>query len=133
MNISQAAAASGISAKMIRHYEAIGLIPPAGRTAAGYRAYTAREVRILAFIRRARALGFPLPEIRALLALWSDRDRHSADVKRLAVQHIEQLEAKARMLTELASTLRTLADACSGDARPDCPIIESLVSGERPA
>ncbi|MBZ4024012.1 Cu(I)-responsive transcriptional regulator [Rhodobacter sp. TJ_12] len=126
MNIGQAAKASGVSAKMIRYYESIGLIPEAARTDAGYRSYGAREVQILRFVRRARDLGFPVPVIEELLALWGDRDRHSADVKRLALDHVESLERKIAEMQAMADTLRHLAEACCGDARPDCPILEDL-------
>ncbi len=129
MNIGQAAAASGISAKMIRHYESIGLVEEAGRTAAGYRVYTARDVETLRFIRRSRDLGFPVEQIRALLSLWRDRNRASADVKEVALRHVEELEAKMRQLQEMADTLKHLANHCHGDDRPDCPIIGRLAEG----
>ena len=126
MNIGQAAAASGISAKMIRHYETIGLIEAAGRTSSGYRVYTQKDVETLRFIRRSRDLGFPVDQIKELLALWRDRNRASADVKKVALGHIEELEAKMRQLQEMADTLRHLARNCHGDDRPDCPIIHQL-------
>ena len=126
MNIGQASKASGVSAKMIRYYEEEGLIPPAARTASGYRAYTDKDVQRLRFIRRARDLGFQMDGIRELLALWSDRSRHSSEVKRLALDHVEKLEARMRELQGMADTLRTLADCCAGDDRPDCPILADL-------
>jgi Cu(I)-responsive transcriptional regulator len=126
MNIGQAAKASGLSAKMIRYYESIGLAPQPGRRASGYRAYSADEVQRLSFIRRARDLGFSLQQVRNLLDLWSNRKRHSADVKRLALAHIAELEARATELRSMIKTLRTLAAACEGDDRPECPIIEGL-------
>ena len=126
MNIGKAARASGVSAKMIRYYESIGLIPEAARTEAGYRSYGAREVQILRFVRRARDLGFPVATIQELLALWSDRARHSSDVKRLATDHVSALEQKITEMQAMADTLRHLADACCGDDRPDCPILQDL-------
>ncbi|AAN29170.1 Cu(I)-responsive transcriptional regulator [Brucella abortus 01-4165] len=126
MNIGQAAAASGISAKMIRHYETIGLIEAADRTSSGYRIYTQKDVETLRFIRRSRDLGFQVEQIKELLALWRDRNRASADVKKVALGHIEELEAKMRQLQEMADTLRYLARNCHGDNRPDCPIIHQL-------
>lgn len=126
MNIGAAAAASGVSAKMIRYYESIGLIPAAARTQAGYRSYGDRDVQILRFVRRARDLGFPVATIQELLALWGDRARHSGDVKRLALDHVGTLEHKIAELQAMAATLRHLADACSGDDRPDCPILADL-------
>ena len=129
MNIGEAARASGVSAKMIRYYEDIGLIPKAVRTGAGYRSYGDREVQTLRFVRRARDLGFAVPDIMELLALWQDRGRHSADVKRLAEGHIDELRAKIRALEEMVGTLETLARCCAGDDRPDCPILAELESG----
>jgi Cu(I)-responsive transcriptional regulator len=133
VNIGQAAQASGISAKMIRYYETIGLFPQAGRTAGGYRDYETADVQRLRFIRRARDLGFSLERIGELLALWSDQDRHSADVKSLALAHIAELEGRAAELRGMIKTLRTLAHACDGDHRPDCPIMEELGAGQSPA
>ncbi|WP_137127723.1 Cu(I)-responsive transcriptional regulator [Roseomonas sp. HF4] len=129
MNIGEAAAASGISAKMIRHYEAIGLLR-AGRGANGYRVYGARDVAVLRFIRHARDLGFPLEDVRRLLALWQDRARASAEVKRLALAHVAALESKAESLRSMAASLGHLALHCHGDARPDCPILDDLARKE---
>ena len=129
MNIGQAAAASAVSAKMIRHYESIGLIA-AARSANGYRVYAERDVAVLRFIRHARDLGFPLEDVRRLLALWQDRGRASAEVKRLALAHVEALESKADSLRSMAASLRHLADHCQGDARPDCPILDDLARKE---
>jgi Cu(I)-responsive transcriptional regulator len=126
MKIGEAARASGVTAKMIRHYEAIGLLPPASRSEANYRDYGDAEIHALRFIRRARDLGFSLHEIAGLLALWGDRHRASAEVKRLALAHVEALEAKARDLSAMAATLRHLAAHCHGDSRPDCPILDEL-------
>ena len=126
MNIGEAAATSGVSAKMIRHYESIGLIKAAVRTGSGYRVYSEGEVHTLRFIRRARDLGFSIEQMRELLALWRDRDRASSDVKRIALEQVETLEAKMLELQAMARTLRHLADNCHGDERPDCPIIDDL-------
>ena len=130
MNIGRAAQVSGLSAKMIRYYEAIGLAPQPGREASGYRAYGDADVQRLRFIRRARELGFPLERVKDLLALWSDRNRHSGDVKVLALAHIAELEERAAKLKGMIRTLRTLAQSCEGDARPDCPIIGELEAGK---
>ncbi len=133
MNIGEAAKASGVSAKMIRYYESIGLIPTAGRTGSGYRVYAGTEVQMLRFIRRSRDLGFPVEKIEELLALWRDRTRHSADVKRLATEQIDGLTRKVTEMQAMIDTLRHLVDACSGDHRPDCPILVDLGNGpERP-
>ena len=126
MNIGKAAAASGVSAKMIRHYGSIGLLAAARRTDAGYRAYTDEDVHVLRFIRRARDLGFAVAGIAELLALWRDQGRASADVKGIALAHVAELERKIAQLQGMADTLRTLAAHCHGDARPDCPILEEL-------
>ena len=126
MQIGEASSATGVSAKMIRHYEAIGLIPEAGRRDSNYRDYGAEDVHRLGFIRRARDLGFSIEEIRDLLKLWGDRGRSSRDVKALTVAHIAELDAKIALLGEMRATLSHLADCCDGDHRPDCPIIESL-------
>ena len=126
MNIGDAAKASGVSAKMIRYYEETGLIPPAARSAAGYRIYSDQDVHMLRFIRRARDLGFSVEGIRELLGLWRDRDRHSADVKRLALAHVDGLRQKIRELEEMATTLEDLAACCHGNDRPDCPILSEL-------
>jgi len=129
MNIGQVANASGISAKMIRYYESVGLIPSADRTTSGYRMYSQEDVYTLRFIRRARDLGFSVEQISALLALWQDRSRASADVKKLALGHVEKLEVKRREIDEMVATLRHLASHCRGNNRPDCPIIEELSAG----
>lgn len=126
MTIGEAAAASGVSAKMIRYYEETGLIPPAGRTASGYRTYGPKEVQILRFVRRARDLGFPMDKVSDLLALWRDRTRASADVRRLAEAQIAALEARIREMEAMKATLSHLVQACAGDERPDCPILDEL-------
>ena len=128
MNISRAAELSGVSAKMIRHYESAGLIPAAGRTDAGYRVYTMDDVHRLAFIRRARAVGFGSDDIRQLLSLWQNRQRPARDVKRLAVEHLQQLQARIVDLEAIADTLSHLIGHCHGDERPDCPILDSLAA-----
>lgn len=126
MNIGQAAKASGVSAKMIRYYESIDLIPRSARRESGYRDYGAADVHRLGFIRRARDLGFSMEEIRDLLRLWSDGQRSNANVKAIALRHVAELEQRARELDEMADALKALAAACEGDGRPDCPIIEGL-------
>lgn len=126
MNIGEAAKASGVSAKMIRYYESIKLIPAPARTEAGYRIYRDEEVLILQFVRRARDLGFSVKAIGQLLALWQDRDRASADVKAFAISHVQDLNAKIAELQSMARTLQHLADHCQGDDRPDCPILDDL-------
>jgi MerR family transcriptional regulator, copper efflux regulator len=130
MNIGQASAASGVSAKMLRYYESIGLIPKAIRTEAGYRVYTQSDVQTLRFIRRARDLGLSIERIKLLVGLWHDRGRSSADVKRVATEHVAELEAKILELTAMRDTLQELADACHGDHRPECPILRDLEGGE---
>ena len=131
MNIGDAAKASGVSVKMIRHYEAIGLLPAATRTESGYRVYRPEDVHALRFIRNARDLGFPLAEIEELLGLWRDRARASAEVKRLALAHVAAIDEKVKALQAMGETLRHLAAACHGDHRPDCPILEGI--SEQPA
>jgi MerR family copper efflux transcriptional regulator len=126
VNIGEAARASGVSAKMIRYYESVGLIGPADRSAAGYRRYGTADVQTLGFLRRARGLGFSVDQMRELLALWRDDKRASGDVKQLALQHASALEAKAREIAEMSRALRHLAERCGGDHRPDCPIIDEL-------
>ena len=129
MNIGQAARHSGLSAKMIRYYESIGLLKPAHRSDSGYRLYSDDDLHTLAFIKRSRDLGFSLEEVGKLLALWQDRQRASSDVKALARQHIDELNQKIVELTSLRDTLQELVDTCQGDHRPDCPILEGLASG----
>jgi MerR family transcriptional regulator, copper efflux regulator len=130
MNIGQAAATSGVSAKMIRYYESIGLIPKTVRTEAGYRVYSDSAVHTLRFIRRARDLGFSVEQIADLVSLWQDRQRASKDVKRVALEHVAVLERKIAELQQMAGTLKHLAHCCQGDSRPDCPILEELASVE---
>lgn len=133
MNIGQAAEASGVSAKMIRYYESIGLIARTVRTEAGYRVYSENDVHNLRFIRRARDLGFSVERIGELVSLWRDRSRASTDVKRLALDHVTALEQKAAELQAMADTLRHLAEHCRGDDRPECPIIAGLAAGDLPS
>jgi Cu(I)-responsive transcriptional regulator len=128
MKIGEAAAAARVSERMIRHYEKIGLIPAAARRESGYRDYDARDVHTLRFIGRARDLGFPLEEIRTLLALWQDRERSSADVKALALARAAELRRKERELHDMRRSLERLAADCHGDSRPDCPILDELDS-----
>ena len=129
MNIGAAAKASGLSAKMIRYYESIGLLHAASRSDNGYRQYSPQDLQQLAFIKRARDLGFTLEEVGKLLALWQDRERASADVKALATEHIAELERKISALVSLRNSLNELVTCCHGDQRPDCPIIKALASG----
>jgi Cu(I)-responsive transcriptional regulator len=131
MQIGEASRATGVSAKMIRHYESIGLIPAADRRDSNYRDYGAEDIHRLGFIARARDLGFSIEEIRDLLRLWGDRKRSSRDVKALTLSHIAELDRKITLLGEMRATLAHLADCCDGNNRPDCPIIESL-AGEAP-
>ena len=131
MNIGQAANASGVSAKMIRYYESIGIIAPASRRANRYRAYSESEVHTLRFIRRARDLGFSIEQIRRLVGLWRDARRSSAQVKAIALSHIAELERKIGELQSMVLALENLAQHCHGDERPDCPILDDL-QGARP-
>jgi Cu(I)-responsive transcriptional regulator len=126
MNIGLAAKRSGVPAKTIRYYEEIGLIGPAGRTAAGYRDYGSADVETLRFIQRARSLGFSVKDVGDLLALWRDRDRASADVRAIALDHVRAVEAKIAELEAMRRTLTALVERCAGDDRPDCPILEGL-------
>ena len=126
MNIGQAAAASGVSAKMIRHYEATGLIPEPGRTASNYRTYSDNDVHVLRFIKRARTLGFSMRDIKALLSLWQNKSRPSSAVKRIAAAHIETLERRIAEEQSMLHAIQHLARHCHGDQRPACPILEEL-------
>lgn len=126
MNIGKASRASGVSERMIRHYEKIGLIPPPARRDSGYRDYSDADVHRLRFAANARDLGFPIEEIRELLALWEDNQRTSADVKALALARAEELGKKAKALADMRAALLDLAARCRGGERPDCPIIETI-------
>ena len=134
MNIGTAASASGVSAKTIRYYESIGLIPPAIRAENGYRNYTEFEVETLRFIQHSRRLGFSVKDVGNLLELWGDKERSSADVKALALQHISEVERRIKELETIRRTLIDLTDRCHGDDRPECPILDDLATGsEAPA
>jgi Cu(I)-responsive transcriptional regulator len=126
VTIRDASMATGVSAKMIRHYESIGLITAPARTENRYRHYSERDLHELSFIRRARDLGFPIEDIRHLLALWRDKSRSSAEVKAIAQKHVKVLEEKAAALQAMSRTLTHLARNCHGDDRPDCPILDAL-------
>lgn len=132
MNIGEAAKASGVSAKMIRHYESVGLVPEVARTESGYRQYTAKEVSTLRFVRQSRDLGFSIEQIRELLGLWQDRKRPSRQVRALAQAHIEELDEKLKELQTMKATLEHLIHCCHGDDRPNCPIIETLARDNLP-
>jgi MerR family copper efflux transcriptional regulator len=131
-SIGRAAEISGVTPKMIRHYESLGLIPKAARTLGDYRVYSAAEVHTLRFIRRARGLGFSMEEISELLSLWRNQRRASAHVKRLAMSHIAELDAKIEELRSMRAALAELAHHCRGDQRPDCPILDDLGRLSRP-
>ncbi|EKU80492.1 Cu(I)-responsive transcriptional regulator [Massilia timonae] len=128
LNIGDAARASGVTAKMIRHYESIGLVKAPHRTGAGYRLYGEQDVRVLQFIHRGRALGFSLDQIRDLLALWEDKRRASADVRAMALAHIAELDRKIAEMAAMRRTLESLAASCHGDDRSDCPILDDLAT-----
>ena len=130
MKIGQASGASGVSQRMIRHYEKIGLISEAPRRDSGYRDYDQRDIHTLRFIGRARDLGFPIEDIRLLLALWTDRERSSADVKKLALSRVAELRQRLAVLQNMCRTLEHLAESCHGDDRPDCPILDELRTGD---
>lgn len=125
-SIGRAAEISGVTPKMIRHYESLGLIPKAARTSGDYRVYTAPEVHALRFVRRARALGFSMEEIGRLLSLWRNQRRASAEVKRLALKHVAALDSKIEELRSMRAALAELAAHCHGDQRPECPILDDL-------
>lgn len=126
MNIGQIAGASGVSAKMIRYYESIGLIPPASRTENGYRVYNMADVSTLRFVKRARTLGFSIERIEVLVGLWKEKYRASADVKRIALAHVMELQAKIEELVVMSEALQDLAASCDGSERPECPILRDL-------
>ncbi len=129
MNIGGASSASGVSAKMIRYYESVGLIRPAARTDSNYRSFDERDVNDLRFIKRTRSLGFSVEEITRLLSLWRDRSRSSREVKAIAERHVADLDGRIAEMRSMADTLRDLAKSCAGDERPDCPILKDLASG----
>lgn len=130
MNISEAAEQSGLPPKTIRYYEDIGLVDPARRRDNGYRDYAERDVHMLRFLHRARDLGFSVADCRMLVSLYTDRDRHSADVKAIALNRIDDIDRKLAELTEMRSVLATLADKCHGDGRPDCPILDEFSAAD---
>lgn len=129
MNIGNAASESGVTAKTIRYYESIGLIPPATRAENGYRNYTEFDVETLRFIQHSRRLGFSVKDVGNLLELWGDKDRSSADVKALALEHISEVEQRIKELETIRRTLIDLTDRCHGDDRPECPILDDLATG----
>jgi MerR family copper efflux transcriptional regulator len=133
MNIGEAAKRSAVSAKMIRHYEELGVLPAAPRTDSGYRQYDEASVHTLRFIRRARDLGFSMTEIDTLLGLWQNRRRASAEVKRVAERHVADLQRRIDEMQAMKRTLELLAHACHGNARPDCPILDDLAGGRTEA
>ena len=126
MNIGELAKSSGVNAKLIRHYESIGLIPKAARTESGYRFYKESDIQFLRFVKRARGLGFPMKEIKTLLGLWRNKSRKSHDVKELSKKHIKSLEIKILEMQEMVDNLKQLSHNCHGDSRPDCPILNTL-------
>lgn len=128
MNIGEAARISGVNAKLIRHYESIGIIPKASRSGAGYRTYTETDVNILYFVKRSRTLGFSMKEIKKLVSLWRNKSRASSEVKSMAIKHVEEMEQKILELQDMVKTLKQLAKSCHGDNRPDCPILNDLAS-----
>lgn len=130
MNIGELAKSSGVNAKLIRHYESIGLIPKASRSDSGYRVYSENDIQFLRFIKRARGLGFSMKEIKKLIGLWRNKSRASREVKTLALTHVQDLEGKILEMQEMVSNLRLLARNCHGDGRPDCPIIKGLENEE---
>lgn len=126
MNIGEVSKKSGVSAKLIRHYESIGLIPKASRSFSGYRTYSENDVHVLKFIKRSRNLGFSMDEIKKLVSLWKNKKRQSQEVKKLAERHINTLELKIAELNSIVTTLKHLSHCCKGNDRPDCPILEDL-------
>ena len=133
VNIGEAARLSGVSAKMVRHYESLGLLPRVGRTGSGYRQYSQAEVHTLQFIKRSRELGFSMDEITELVSLWQNRRRTSASVKRIAQQHADALAQRIDAMQAMQRTLSHLIHCCHGDDRPDCPILDDLAAGPAPA
>lgn len=132
MNIGQASRASGVTTKMIRYYDEIGLVRPASRTHANYREYDEREINELRFIKRARSLGFSMEEITQLLSLWRDGSRPSREVKAIADRHVADLDARIVEMQAMSDTLRHLSHCCAGDDRPECPILADLTDGKSP-
>jgi len=126
LQIGQAAKRADVSTKMVRHYESLGLLPVVVRTESGYRQYSDKDVHTLRFIKRARTLGFSMPEIAELLTLWQNKRRSSASVKRIAASHVADLDRRIEELSTMKRSLQTLVDCCHGDQRPDCPILDEL-------
>jgi MerR family transcriptional regulator, copper efflux regulator len=133
MNIGEASRSSGVSSKTIRYYESIGLIPAATRSGSGYRTFDQRDIETLRFVQRARGLGFSVPSVSKLLNLWHDRTRASADVKALALSHIEEIDQKIEALRDVRNNLTLLTEQCHGDGRPDCPILENFARDDEPS
>jgi len=131
--IGTAARRAGVSPRMVRHYESLGLLAPVARTEAGYRQYSEADIHALRFIRRARDLGFSMPEIATLLGLWQDKQRASASVKQIAQTHIDDLQQRIAAMQAMQRTLAQLVSCCAGDARPDCPILDDLAANDPPA
>lgn len=131
--IGSAASLSGVSAKMVRHYESLGLLAAVSRTDSGYRQYSEADVRTLQFIKRSRDMGFSMVEIAELVSLWHNRRRASASVKRIAQKHVDDLAQRIAAMQAMQRTLSSLMDHCHGDERPDCPILDDLASGIRQA
>lgn len=126
MNIGEAAKISGVNAKLIRHYELIGVIPKAKRTETGYRSYSEADIHILSFVKRSRNLGFSMKEIKKLVSLWKNKSRASSEVKTMASKHVDEMEKKILELQNMVKTLKHLSKNCHGDDRPDCPILNDL-------
>lgn len=126
MNIGEVAQFSGVNSKMIRRYEELGIIPKAGRSFAGYRQYSEKDVHILKFVKRARELGFSMKDVKQLLSLWRNKNRSSAQVKNITHKHVLELEKKLLEIQTMLSTLKHLEKNCHGDQRPDCPILDDL-------
>lgn len=133
VSIGVAAQRAGVSARMVRHYETLGLLPPVARTDSGYRQYTEADVHALRFIRRARDLGFSIAEIATLLGLWQDKARASSQVKSIAQAHIDDLNQRIADMQAMQRTLQSLVQCCHGDDRPDCPILEDLAANDNNA
>lgn len=128
MNIGEAAAASGVNPKSIRHYESIGIIPKVSRSDAGYRIYKESDVHILSFVKKARGLGFSMKKIKKLVSLWRNKTRASGEVKSLALSHVKKLEEKITELQSMVDTIKHLSKTCHGDNRPACPILDDLAN-----
>lgn len=126
-SIGEAAKLTGLSTKMIRHYETLGLISPGNRTYANYRIYQTRDIQLLHFIKSARDLGFSMKQIAILTSLWQDSNRNSSDVKKLALEHIKEMDERIQLLQQMRQALSELAERCHGDSRPDCPILNAMV------